>query len=106
MDLIRFIFACFGIFANTIYSHHSFLFASKYSQKFEYKYSICCKTHTFLILANICFKIFVLKQIIAKLKANFTLKRKFDGKNSHTRKFSLRIASNDKGKPLTILDLN
>ncbi len=24
MDLIRFIFACFGIFANTIYSHHSF----------------------------------------------------------------------------------
>ncbi len=46
MDLIRFIFACFGIFANTTYLHLSLhIFPSKYSHKSP----IWCKT-------NICWR--------------------------------------------------
>jgi hypothetical protein len=81
IDLIRFIFACFGIFANTIYSHHSLhirfnifaqicmqififsywrIFASKYSLWSEYSQNCKRISHTseyslenIRILANI-----------------------------------------------------
>ncbi len=43
----------------------------------------------FLIPANICFKIFVLKRIFAKLHANFTFKQIFACKYSHTSKYLL-----------------
>ncbi len=83
---------CFGIFANTFYSHHSLIFASKYSHKFANIYSIWCKTnqifaskrifsstsHTgkyslqnicfeenICIPANICLQIFADKRIFA-----------------------------------------
>jgi hypothetical protein len=42
----------------------------------------------FLILANICFKRFVLKQIYAKLQANFIFKQIFACKYLHTSKYS------------------
>ncbi len=62
---------------------HSLIFASKYSHKFTYEYSIWCKTntcwskyslqskyllHIFSYWANICLKIFILKHIYAKLQ--------------------------------------
>ena len=42
-----------------------------------------------LILANICFKICVKKRIFEKLCANFTFKRIFAYKYSHTSEYSL-----------------
>jgi hypothetical protein len=96
MDLIRFIFACFGIFANTIYSNHSLqnirrdshtnirfdaklyslkiflycrIFASKYSLRSEIRTTFC----EFHIQANIRIQ------------------------------YSLRIASNYLGKSFTSL---
>ncbi len=94
-----------------------FIFASKYSHKFEYKYSICCKTNTFSQLANICFKLFRLEANVRKtlsefhIQANIRLqifanKRIFACKYSHTTEFSFCIASNYKGQPFTILGLN
>jgi hypothetical protein len=65
-----------AVFATFFYSLRSesnriwILFASKYLHKFA------CNIH-FLIVANICLKIFVLKRIFAKLKVNFTFKRIF-----------------------------
>jgi hypothetical protein len=101
MYLICFLFACLGIFANTIIRiirsyllsnirtnlHANILFdAKKYMlkqilapERIFYSY--------FLILANICFKISVSKQFACKY--------------SHTSKFSLHIASNYMGKPVT-----
>ncbi len=65
------------------------IFASKYSHKFAYKYSFDPKQIYFLTLAHICFKIFVLKQIFASLEVNFTFKRIFARKYSHTSEYSL-----------------
>ncbi len=57
----------------------------------------------FLILLNICFKIFVLKQRFANLQVNFTLKQIFASKYLHTVKYSLGISLNYVGKPFTTL---
>ncbi len=46
-------------------------------------------TSYFLMLANICYKIFTLKQIFAKLQAIFTYKRMFACHYSHTSKYLL-----------------
>ncbi len=70
-----------------IYSHHSFLICLqilhliyilhlKYMSKQIFASERMFSLH-FLILANICFEICVLKQIFAKLKADFTFKRIF-----------------------------
>ena len=89
MDLIHFISACFGIFANTIYLHHSLhicfkifaqiriqkfdlmqnkyifsywrIFASKYSYRSDYSKTLS----EFHIQANICLQIFAYQQIFA-----------------------------------------
>jgi hypothetical protein len=100
-----------------------FIFASKYSHKFECKYSICCKTNTFshtgeYLLQNISLEANVRKtlsefhiQANTRIQTNirlqlFAYKRIFACKYSHTTEFSFCIASNYKGQPFTILGLN
>jgi hypothetical protein len=99
MDCICFTFACFGILANTIYSHHLLLFASKYSHKFACEYGFHVKkVHVWVGVcfgANILF-IFShsgeclpqnirLKQIFAKLRVYFAFKRVFACEYSYAR---------------------
>jgi hypothetical protein len=131
MYLICFIFACYGIFANAIYWHQSLhirfkIFAQIRIQIFNFMHNKYVLKRIFaserifalyfLILASICFKIFVLKRIFKKLQANFTFKQKFackifafkrifTCKCSHNTKYSLRIASNYIGKHFTSLRL-
>ncbi len=104
-DLTRFIFPCFGIFANTIYSNHLLHIRLIYSHRLAQKYSIWCKKYMlqwkkislqieysliiFSHTGEYCFKIFVEKRIFAKLYANFTFKRIFDCKYSQTSEYSL-----------------
>jgi hypothetical protein len=94
-----------------------FIFASKYSHKFAYKYSIWCKSNTFYhtgeySLQDIRFKANIRKSLSEfHIQANICLKilaykRIFACKYSHTSDFLLHIASNYKGKPFTILNLN
>jgi hypothetical protein len=64
MDLIRFIFACFGIFANTIYSQHSLQNIRTNSHQ---KIRFDAKQKHFLMLANFFSKILVLKQVSTHL---------------------------------------
>ncbi len=86
MDLIRFIFACFGIFANTIYSHHSLhicfkIFAQIRIQIFnllENKYI----SSYWRIFASETLSQFHFKHI-------FAYKQLFACKYSHTSKYSL-----------------
>jgi hypothetical protein len=63
MDLIALHSQFRYIFVNHLFAS----FASKYSHIFAYKYIFDLKH----VEANIRFKIFVLKQIFAKLQANF-----------------------------------
>jgi hypothetical protein len=110
IDLIRFIFSCFGIFANTIYYLHirykiflqirveanicfrasirfTFSHTGEYSfQNICFDANICKASREF----HICLQIFAYKWI-------------FICKYSHTGKYSLCIASNYIGKPLTSL---
>jgi hypothetical protein len=93
----------FRCIATTIYSHHSLyirfkIFAQIRIQIFDLmqKYMlqrIFASEQIFasdvLILANICFKICVKKRIFEKLCANFTFKRIFAYKYSHTSEYSL-----------------
>jgi hypothetical protein len=100
---------CFGF--GTIYSHHFFASFASYSLQNIHTNSyinlrFVAKQIHFLILANICVKIFVLKRIFAKLEANFTFKQIFAHKYSDTSELSLRVASNYKGTSLTILGLS
>jgi hypothetical protein len=83
MDLIRFIFACFGIFANTIICIIRFIFASKYSHKFACKYSF---SHTGEYLPqNIRFE-----KNIRKTLSEFSQSSEFLlAKYSHTSEYSV-----------------
>jgi hypothetical protein len=111
------LFAWIGISANTIYSHHSLHIRFKIFSKFEFKYSICCKTNTFsrtgeYLLQNIRFEANIRKTLCKfHIQANIRLqiysyKRILSCKYSRPGKFLLFIASNNQGKPFTILGLN
>jgi hypothetical protein len=85
-----------------------FIFASEYSPKFAYKYSIWCKTNTFshtgeYLFQNISFEANIRKswsefyiQANIRLKI-FANKRIFSCKYSQSSEFSLRITSTYKG---------
>jgi hypothetical protein len=99
----------------SVYSHHlftqfiriiRFIFAANIHTNSYTNLRFVANQIHFLILANICFNIFVLKRIFAKLQVNFTFKQIFACKYSQTSELSLRVASNFKGTPLTILGLN
>jgi hypothetical protein len=93
--------------ANTIYSHHSFHIRFRYAQNSKTNIRFVAKQKHFLISANFCFKIFVLKQYSQNFK-----------RISHSSAYSLaniRILVNfrylllqicNKGKPFKILGLN
>ncbi len=124
MDLIRLILACFGIFAYTIYSHHSLILASnirtnlhkniqfdanKYMLK-EYSLQREYVLQHFLILTKFAKKNIHFDANIYKISTNFTFKRIFACKYLHTSKYLLaniciqaNIASNYLGKPFTSL---
>jgi hypothetical protein len=75
MDLICFIFECFGVLANTIYPHHLLhihfkIFAEIRTQIFDLMQNIHFRAHIF-ILANICFKIICLEEKIRKTLCEF-----------------------------------
>jgi hypothetical protein len=77
-----------------IRKHHLFVsFASYLLQNIRFEANIRKSLSEFHNQANIRLKIFTFKQIFA-------------GKYSHISDFSRRIASDYKGKPFTILDLN
>ncbi len=119
MDLFCFIFACFSIFANTIYSHNSLHICFKIFAQIRIQiFDLMQKIHVaenICFRANICLRIshtveYVLQNI--RLEANicqtlsefhiqanirlqiFTYKRIFACKYSHTSEYSLHIASN------------
>jgi hypothetical protein len=90
------------------YIHKNYLFASfasKYSHIFAYKYSIWCKKYVlqwifaserifakdFLIMANICFKIFVQKRIFTKLRISHSSEYLHTGEYSFA---NIRIPAN------------
>jgi hypothetical protein len=106
MDLIRLILAGFGIFAYTIYSHHSLILisnihtnlhtniqfdANKYKLKEIFVTErICASTfsHTDKYLLR---KIFILTQIFTKFQANFTFKRIIARKYLYTSEYCLKL---------------
>jgi hypothetical protein len=90
-----------------IHKHHLFAsFPSKYLHKYAYVFNLMLNKYMlklvfalepifpshFLILANIC-----------KTQSEFTFKRIFACKYSHSSKYLLRIASNCKEKPFSSL---
>jgi hypothetical protein len=88
MDLICFIFACFCVFANTIYSHHSLhvrfkIFAKVRMQIFASKYSFW---------SNYSQNSKRISHSSEHSLANFTYKRMFACKYLHTSQYSLSIA--------------
>jgi hypothetical protein len=108
MDLTRFIFTCFNIFADTTYSHHSIhirfkIFSKIRIQIFDLMQNYKCRnkysseqifSSHILLLANIRFKIFILKRICAykrifTYKQIFAYKRISACKYFHTSKDSL-----------------
>jgi hypothetical protein len=130
MDRIRFIFAGFGIFANTIYLHHSLIFPSKYLHKLHVKIRFDAKM--IHVEANICFRaniLFIFSHTSKYLLQNFRFEANFCKtlrefhiqaniclqilaykgifacKYSHTSKFLLSIASNYLGKPQLMFKL-
>jgi hypothetical protein len=103
MDLIRFIFACFGIFANTIYSHHSLhIRFKKFAQIRIHMIDLMQKI---LVASNIHLRANIrlrfaytgecllqnigLEAKFAQLYADLTFKRIFASKYSQTSEYSL-----------------
>jgi hypothetical protein len=86
MDLIRFILACFGIFAYTIYSHHWFILASNIRTSLHKNIQFNAKQILYMLkglfpterifshTGKYSLQIFILKRIFAKFRANFTFK--------------------------------
>ncbi len=113
MDLIRFIFACFCIFANTIYSHHSLhirfkIFAQIRKQMFDLmQNNTRCSEYSLMIFSY--WRIFASKYSprsnYPRNLSEFHIQRIFACKYSHTSEYPLRIASNYLAKPFTSLNL-
>ncbi len=117
MDLIRFIFACFGIFANTIYLHHSlqnvrsdsytniwFDAKNKYvAGNIRFRANICWRfSHTGeYLLQNICLEANIRKTLSElHIQVNFRLQTIA---YKQTSEYSLYVASNYLEKPFISL---
>jgi hypothetical protein len=121
MDLIRIIFACFGTFANTIYSHHSLHIRFKIFAQIRIKIFDLMQIH---VAANFLLQFFHTGEYLLqniRLKANirktlsefhiqaniclqiFAYKCIFESKYSHISEYSLHIASNYLEKPFKSL---